>query len=134
VAPLLAACLDPGRVRVLRPALRAGRLGINMARRKKHTPEQVVRKLAAADREPPPRQVHDLAAVAPDLVFTVLAYGPSPLYGPPLVRNFSSPGQQISQVTAPRHRLRPNLVPRQVRHDDLQRPGLSAFRSSGAVH
>ena len=31
-----------------------------MATRKKHTPEQVVRKLATADREPPPRQVHDL--------------------------------------------------------------------------
>jgi len=31
-----------------------------MATRKKHTPEQVVRKLATADRKPPPRQVHDL--------------------------------------------------------------------------
>jgi hypothetical protein len=59
--------------------LRAGRLDINMATRKKQTPEQVVRKLATADREPPPEQVHDLAAVAPDLVFTVLTYGPSPL-------------------------------------------------------
>ena len=58
--PLLAACLDPGRLRVLRPALRARGPGINMATRKKHTPEQVVRKLATADREPPPRQVHDL--------------------------------------------------------------------------
>jgi hypothetical protein len=28
----------------------AGRLDINMATRKKHTPEQVVRKLATADR------------------------------------------------------------------------------------
>ena len=42
---------------------------------------------------PPPRQVHDLNAVAPDLVFTVLTYGTSPLHGPPLVRNFSSPDQ-----------------------------------------
>jgi len=33
-------------------------------------------------------------AVAPDLVFAVLTYGTRPLYGPPLVRNFSSPGQQ----------------------------------------
>ena len=31
-----------------------------MATRKKHTPEQVVRKLATADRKPPPRHVHDL--------------------------------------------------------------------------
>ena len=60
VAPLVAAFLDPGRLRVLRPALRAGRPGINMATRKKHTPEQVVRKLATADRNRPPRLVHDL--------------------------------------------------------------------------
>jgi hypothetical protein len=38
VAPLVAAFLDPGRLRVLRPALRAGGLDINMATRKKHTP------------------------------------------------------------------------------------------------
>jgi hypothetical protein len=31
------------------------------------------------------------------VVLTVLTYGPSPLYGPPLVRNFSYPGQQISR-------------------------------------
>ena len=37
-------------MRVLRPTLWAGRLVINMATRKKHTPEQVVRKLATADR------------------------------------------------------------------------------------
>jgi len=66
--PLPAAFLDPGRLRVLRPALRAGGPGINMATRKKHTAEQVVRKLATADREPPPRQVHDLDRAAPDLV------------------------------------------------------------------
>ena len=61
VAPaLVAAFLDPGRLSVLRPALRAGGPGISMAARKKHTPEQVVRKLAAADRKPPPRHVHDL--------------------------------------------------------------------------
>ena len=53
VAPaLLAAFLDPGCLRVLRPALRARGLDINMATRKKHTPEQVVRKLATADRKP----------------------------------------------------------------------------------
>jgi putative transposase len=34
----------------LRPTLWAGRLDITMATRKKHTPEQVVRKLATADR------------------------------------------------------------------------------------
>jgi len=68
-----------------------------MAARKKHTPEQVVRKLTAADREPPPRTYTTWTAVAPDLVFTVLTYGPSPLYGPPSVRNFSSPGQQTSR-------------------------------------
>ena len=86
MAPLQAACLDPGRVRVLRPALRARGPGINLATRKKHTPEQVVRKLATADREPPPRTYTTWTAVAPDLVFTVLTYGPSPLYGPPLQR------------------------------------------------
>ena len=43
--------VDPRRVRVLRPALRIRRPGISMATRKKHTPEQVVRKLAAADRK-----------------------------------------------------------------------------------
>ncbi len=66
-----------------------------MATGKKHTPEQVVRKLTAADREPPPRTYPTWTAVAPDLVFTVLAYGPGPLYGPPSVRILSSPGQQI---------------------------------------
>ena len=50
--PLVAAFLDPDRLRVLRPALRAGGLDINTATRKKHTPESVVRKLATADREP----------------------------------------------------------------------------------
>ena len=61
VAPaLVAAFLDPGRLRVLRSALRAGGLDINIAARKKHTAEQVVRKLAAADRKPPPRHVRDL--------------------------------------------------------------------------
>ena len=98
VAPaLVAAFLDPDRLRVLRPALQARGLDINMATRKKHTPEQVVRKLAAADREPPPRTYTTWTAVAPDLVFTVLTYGPSPLCGPPLVRNLSSPGQHISR-------------------------------------
>jgi hypothetical protein len=38
----------------LQPTLWAGRLDINMATRKKHTPEQVVRKLATADRTPTP--------------------------------------------------------------------------------
>ena len=79
--PLVAAVLDPDRLRVLRPALRARGLDINMATRKKHTPEQVVRKLATADREPPPRTYTTWTAVTPDLVFTVLTYGPGPLYG-----------------------------------------------------
>ena len=80
--PLLAAAfLDPSRLRVLRPALGAGGLDITMAMRKKHTPEQVVRKLAAADREPPPRTYTTWTAVTPDLVFTVLTYGPNPRYG-----------------------------------------------------
>ena len=36
-------------------------------------------------------------AVAPDFVFTVRTYGTSPLYGPPLVRKFSSREQQTSR-------------------------------------
>jgi hypothetical protein len=68
-----------------------------MATRKKHAPEQVVRKLAAADRKPPPRQVHDLDRRRARLGLYRLTYGPSPLYGPPLVRNFSSPDQQTSR-------------------------------------
>jgi hypothetical protein len=73
----VAACLDPGRLRVLRPALRARGLDINMAMRKKHTPEQVVRELATADREPPCRETYTTwTAVAPRLgLFTVLTYG-----------------------------------------------------------
>ena len=85
-SPLVAAFLDPDRLRVLRPALRARGLDINMATRKKHTPEQVVRKLATADREPRRDKYTTWTTVAPDLVFTVLTYGPSPLYGPPLQR------------------------------------------------
>ena len=42
--------VDPGRVRVLPPTRWAGRLDSDMATRKRHTPEQVVRKLAQADR------------------------------------------------------------------------------------
>ena len=41
--------VDPGRVRVSRPTVWAGRLDITMATRKKHAPEQFVRKLATAD-------------------------------------------------------------------------------------
>jgi hypothetical protein len=37
-------------VRVLPPTMWVGRLGKDMASRKRHTPEQVVRKLAQADR------------------------------------------------------------------------------------
>ena len=77
-----------------------------MATRKKHTPEQVVRKLAAADREPPPRTYTTWTAVAPDLVFTVLTYGPSPLCGPPLVRNLSSPASKLAG-----HRAAPSDTP-----------------------
>jgi hypothetical protein len=36
-------------------------------------------------------------AVAPDFVFTVRTYGTSPLYGPPLVRRFSSGEQKTSR-------------------------------------
>jgi hypothetical protein len=68
--------------------LRAGGLDINVATRKKHTPEQVVRKLATADREPRRDTYTTWTAVASDLVFTVLTQGPSTLYGPPLVLNF----------------------------------------------
>jgi hypothetical protein len=68
-----------------------------MATRKKDTPEQVVRKLAVADREPRRDKYTTWTAVAPDLVFTVLTYRTSPLYGPPLVRNFSSTSQQTSR-------------------------------------
>jgi putative transposase len=42
--------VDPGRVRVLPPTTWAGRLDNTMATRKRHSPEQVVRKLAQADR------------------------------------------------------------------------------------
>ena len=42
--------VDPGLVRVLRPMLWAGRLDKIMATRKRHSPEQIVRKLMAADR------------------------------------------------------------------------------------
>ena len=119
--PLLAAVLDPGRLRVLRPALRAGGPGINMATRKKHPPEQVVRELATADRKAPPRTYTTWTAVAPDLVFTVLACGPSPLYGPPSVRNFSSPGQQTSR--SPRRAIGYARILSQVRfHTGLAKP------------
>lgn len=69
---------DLARLRVLRPALRAGWPGINVAARKKHTPEQVVRTLATADREARPGAYTTWAALAPGLVLTVLAYGPRP--------------------------------------------------------
>jgi hypothetical protein len=58
--------------------VRAGRPDINIATRKKDTPEQVVRKLAAADREPRRDKYTTWTAVAPDLVFTVLT--PHPAY------------------------------------------------------
>ena len=70
--PLVAAVLNPDRLRVLRPALRATGLDINMATRKKHAPGQVVRKLATADREPRRDKYTTWNADAPDLVFTVL--------------------------------------------------------------
>jgi hypothetical protein len=68
-----------------------------MATRQKHTPEQVVRKLATADREPRRDTYTTWNAVAPGSVSTVLTCGPGPLYGPPLVCNFSSPDQQTSR-------------------------------------
>jgi putative transposase len=42
--------LIQGRMRVLRPTLWAGRLDKIMTTRKRHSPEQIVRKLMAADR------------------------------------------------------------------------------------
>lgn len=42
--------VDPGFVRVLRPVLWAGRLGRIMATGKRHSAEQIVRKVMAADR------------------------------------------------------------------------------------
>jgi hypothetical protein len=42
--------VDPGRVRVFPPTMWAGRLDNTMATRKRHRPEQVVRRLAQADR------------------------------------------------------------------------------------
>jgi hypothetical protein len=39
---------------------------------RKHTPEQVVRELATADREPRRDTYTTWTAVAPDMVFTVL--------------------------------------------------------------
>jgi hypothetical protein len=68
VAPLVAAVRDPDRLRVLRPALRARGPGINMATGRKHTPEQAVRKLATADREPRRDTYTTWTAVASDLV------------------------------------------------------------------
>ena len=51
----------------------------------------------------PRRDEHTICtAVAPDFVFTVLTYGTRPLYGPSLVRNFSSRERANQQVTAPR--------------------------------
>jgi hypothetical protein len=44
--------VDPGRARVLPPTTWTGRLDEDMATRKRHNLEQVVRKLATADRTP----------------------------------------------------------------------------------
>ena len=46
------------------------------------------------------------AAVAPDVVFTVLTYGSSLLYGPPSVRNSSSPASKLAG-----HRIAPSVTP-----------------------
>ena len=59
-----------------------------MATRKKHTPEQVVRKLATADRKPRRDKYTTWTAVAPDLVLTVLTYGPNPLPCKPYVPRY----------------------------------------------
>src|SRR6266536_5581929 len=74
VAPLLAAFLDPGRLRVLRPALRAGRpastwLGGRSTRRSRSCASWLP--LIARPRRD---KYTTWTAVAPDLVFTVLAY------------------------------------------------------------
>ena len=107
VAPaLVAAFLDPGRLRVLRPALRAGGLDINIAARKKHTAEQVVRKLAAADRKPRRDTYATWTAVAPDLVFTVLTYGSSPLYGAAVSAQFQlSRPAKLAELAEQQHRI-----------------------------
>jgi putative transposase len=52
-------------MRVLQPALWAGRLDKTMATRKRHSPEQVVRKLTTADRLL--TEGHDVAAVYREL-------------------------------------------------------------------
>ena len=44
--------IDPWRMRVLRPATWAGRLNKIMARKKWHSPEQIVGKLTAAVNRP----------------------------------------------------------------------------------
>ena len=79
-----------------------------------------MRKLATADRAPRDKYT-TWTAVAPDLVFTVLTYGPSPLYGPPLVRNFSSPDQQTSR--SPRLTIGYARILSQVRFQGCVRPG-----------
>jgi hypothetical protein len=65
-----------------------------MATRKKHTPDQVARKLATADRKPRRGKYTTRTAAAPGLVFTVLTYGPSP----PSVRNLSYSSQQTNDL------------------------------------
>jgi hypothetical protein len=86
-----------------------------MAARKKHKPEQVVRKLATADREPRRDKYTTWTAVAPGLAFTVLTDGTSPLYGPRSVRNLSPPGQQTNR--SPRRTIGCARILSQVRLD-----------------
>jgi hypothetical protein len=53
------------------------------------------------------------AAVAAELVLTVVTYDTSSPYGPPLVRNFSSPGQQTRRSS--RRRISPGQIVAQLR-------------------
>jgi hypothetical protein len=97
VAPLLAAFLDPGCLRDLRP--RCGQEGSTSTWLRGRSTR---RSRSCASWRPliasPCRDKYTTwTAVAPDLVFTVLTYGPCSFYGPPLVRNFSSPAQQTSR-------------------------------------
>ena len=99
-----------------------------MATRKKHTPEQVV-KLATADRRPTCDKDTTWTALAPDVALTVLAYGPSPLYGPPSVRSFSSPGRQT--IRSPRRTIGYARILSQVRFKSFangqEGPGTTRF-------
>src|SRR5207245_292972 len=58
-----------------------------------------------------------------------LTYGPSPLYGPPLVRNFSSPDQQTSR--SPRRAIGYARILSQVRWSGGLRERVDALPRGG---